>query len=843
MTIDIAMQGTRVIGGIAPRLRGAAGGTPPAPPQGVIQSFVIENTNNGGTSPGFVKTGLPFKKGDMPANCVPKVSIQGGAEITDIQFDERVSWMDGSLKFCVCRFKDTTFSASQGRTYDVEAATGTFDNAERISLATIKANSDVQVAVDNLKDATPDTTVGSGSFEAKFNDTVATRLTKVGGGKVCESWMGWIMFKDQTGGAEDAHLKAIFHIDAWNNGSNGIADYSYAVVLSQDWWEQSAKDRRTYNATLKDGATTSETYTSVDHHYHGQWATVRTDNDDQHAQRHWDGTIPTLFHKPDFDYWMEAGFIPPLETGYTSVNSAASQNTYSPFDNFFHRAAIDGTGDYPGRGIIPNQDCHLIVTTNAENARVARVNAFAGLHIGYHFRTNANRNRSSKSADAWNDFSGESSDVANTPISLSLDPMTASLYDFTSDGMPSDKHAYKGNAPDANDGGWQSPAGGTGVWTLSSNTSHAVNFCYFLYLYEGERWFLDATVDLATAASHNDVADNFGSRAYPQYYDEINRRTEFSIPATQYGGLASLRKPENSRSVGWSQVLTGSASAIVPDHDVMKEYIDLYNAHNSEWLGAGLSRYPTSQLMAGIPFHHGNQMMSAWMFAFQCEGAYHNYRVTENAHSKSYADHISKFLANLWTSNMKGLAETSRMSAQYITEDWDSAVSGTDYITDYGLELEGADVTNGSADITTKNIATFDWAVDDELWFTRVNGSGTNEVIPADIVEGNVYHVVSAVNTSGDNWTIQVSATRGGAAIVFGETSHCAVSARPAAANRSVSAATGGSQTVNVISGAAIMAYKSGSPHMTLALAQVAKSYLSTITTNVDAIISHRFQP
>jgi len=838
MTIDIAMQGTRVIGGIAPRLRGAAGGTPPAPPQGVIQSFAIENTNSGGTSPGFVKIGLPFKKGDMPANCVPKVSIQGGAEITDIQFDERVSWMDGSLKFCVCRFKDATFSASQSRTYDVEAVSGTYDNTERISLATIKANSDVQVVVDTLKDHTPDTTVGSGTFEAKFNDTVATRLTKVGGGKVCESWMGWIMFKDQTGGAEDAHLKAIFHIDAWNNGSNGITDYSYVAVLTQDWWSVAGKDRRNYNAVLKDGAATIETFSAIPHYYHSQWATVRPDNDAQHAQRYWSVNIPTLVYKPDSAYWIETGLVPPQELGFTPTNNLT--NTLSIMENMDHRYNIDDGGGYMGRGVISNSDAIAIVNPSADNNRVARVHAHVGLHIPYHYRVDTNRNRSSKASDAWNDFTGEGADKANTVMSFEMGPKLLAEYDFQSDGMPPPATGHR-NGAGAALGGWVEPLGGDGPWNVSSGASHGVNYCYFTYLLEGERYILEAQMDLCTNLTHQNNGNLGNGQPYPHFQSS---RPSLSIPTTQYLGTGDLNSGNNSRGVGLGLAIMAGAVAVVPDNDVARNFFTVYNDQHGDYLAVSLSYYPQSQKDAGVSvFNEGHGVEAPWAQALIVMGSFFNYRLTENANIKTYADHMAKFSANMWNGTQSAKSMAYRFIPTPKSQPWESVTNEfhhpkyASHIVDAGTSASSTLI--GLSSLTPDSVE-FPVTVGDSAFFMDNNNLGNqSRDIPAEITEGTEYYVVSI---SGLN--IEVSATPGGPAISFASVNNAAISfllqSQDAVAMTAPNISSADSYTM-MQKAAAVLAHHTGSPNINASHVTEAQNFTSNITVDIDSKLNWRY--
>jgi len=126
------------------------------PASSLSTTFNIENVENA-TSPTLVRIGMPFKKGDVPSGMIPKVSkTVGGTEITNIQFDQRVTWNDGSLKFCVCHFRDTDLTALEDRSYTLEAKSGSFSNTGTFSLSDIKTDSSWEVELTNVYEASGD---------------------------------------------------------------------------------------------------------------------------------------------------------------------------------------------------------------------------------------------------------------------------------------------------------------------------------------------------------------------------------------------------------------------------------------------------------------------------------------------------------------------------------------------------------------------------------------------------------------------------------------------------------------------------------------------------------------
>lgn len=811
MSIDIAMQGTRVIGGIAPRLRGGAG-NPPAPPQGVIQTFTLENTEVSSTPLRF-KGGMVFKKGDIPSGSVPKVSVQGGAEVTQIQFDRRSTWSDGSLKRCECRFVDTDLAGSASRTYEIEAKSAFYDNTERIAIATIETAALINILITNLTDVTSASTVGSGTFEAAFNDTTVVHRTKIGGGAAAEIWQVAIFVTDQTGGAADAHLKARFTVEAWNDGTDAVADYSFGVVMSMDGWDVAGKDRRTYNLSLRDNTTEIRAYNAVNHPYHCQLATPRMADDDQHGKMHWGTTTPTLLYKPDFKAWMDAGLIPPYDLNVSPIGGA-NDNTYLPGDNFDHNSFVDQGGGSLGRGIVPNCDIHTIVDTTSVHARLSRVQAFAGLHIGYHYREEG----------------------TDKPMSAIMDPLNSVDYDFTNDGLSGAKHAYnRAGEGSANSGGWKDPDGGDGVWTKADNASHAVNYCYFTALYEAEDWFYEAQIDLMTNLIHSAHGNEFDGMPYLMYYSDTYRRSQQSIPNIRWSAIGNLLNGSNVRAIGWSQAIMASTCALVGDADYRSAYLNKLNEHNASFLKASMGYFPQSQLDLGIPYY-SNSRPCPWMWYFSAMGCYHNSRCNELTDAFDYGEITAQALYNVWTSDRKGMVMDYRGGVTPKSEAWHSV--DNDFFTDHFMwQMSDATITNGSANISMSPSNLIEYSNGDTVWFLSRNSAPTLRTIPSVITEGDTYYVVNK-GASGDPYTFQVSSTPGGSPITFTENATIALTGNPSELNITKMQSPGyvayADHQANQARFLTVLAYEAGSNIITASEVTTALTFVEDISTKVN---------
>jgi hypothetical protein len=601
-------------------------------------TFVLENYATA-SSPGLARIGMPFKRGDVPSGSVPVIKRDG--TVIPCQFDERSFWMDGSLKFAVAHIRDSIFAASTSRIYDVSVAAGSYNNDGTKSLLNITSGHDFKITFNSLTEtnnANATTQVGSGSFTAKFNthSAVGTRGERHHSGAVAEGWTYWGMATDNAGGAADAHLKVIWHVDIWKNADGTIYGYEVAGEPAQDWWSTPNKRRRNYDATLMDGSTTIESYPTVAHHYRGHWITcVKTGLN--RGKRHWvGGAAPTLVYKPNKDYWVKTKLIAPYSRTF-QPNAFPETNslTYVPMQNFNQRPNIDGTGAYNGRGMNTNSDVHAFMRQTAADTACARINAHAGLHVHFHYRSNFQRTRL-----------GETADIANTnmPFRLNVGLGTAIPYDFTGDGMPAPAGAYQDyRSSDNTQGknGYTNPEGGTGVWsTQTDDSSHAVNYSGFMYMLEGERYHLEAVMDLASNTCHQGIDNFYSARPFPPMLKVAG--------VTNGGGQwDAIMINGQQRNTGFALGLLGFATAFVPQSHVASKYFKRWNRQQGRFLKHFLDFASPDILAAGVHVNSDDFITqgmehSPWMSMMSAIGIRQNANMTENGYTKLYADHVAK---------------------------------------------------------------------------------------------------------------------------------------------------------------------------------------------------------
>jgi len=775
----------------------------------LLHSFTLTNTSASSMAVTFVRQGIPFKKGDVPAGTAVQIK-RGATTIGGVQFDERSTWTDGSLKHAVMHLRDSGFAGSEARTYDVWSAPATsFDNTGTATLSDITGAHDFQVTFAPLKEtATEDgsdtdlATVGSGSFTASFNThaAVATRTEKHHTGSVCEGWCIWGMATDNTGGAADAHIKTCWYVDIWKNAAGTIYGYEVGAVVTQDWWSIAGKKRRNYNAALKDGSTTIQTYTGLRHPYHSQWLTAQTTGLAR-GKRFWvGGAQPTLNYAVDKTYWRDTKLIPPYDTTYAPLDYASHGGTnslgtatYIPLSPQCHRYNFNDVGAYEGRGMLTNGDAVAFMRQTASDTACARLSALAGLHAPFHRRSNRTRTRPGDG----------SADTANTVCSLKLDisgndgqfgtliPMPSD--NFTAQGMPTPVHAYsfwpgrEFNGTDVRDG-FVDPLGI--MWPYFSsgnNSSHRPNYSYYMYLVEGERHMLESVLDLGMAATQDGGAGYEDSFMYnlPLTYgtnlpawNEARPSGEKADPRFLTGPFCAW--PFRGEERDFNPAVLGSAIGIVPDAHVAHGFFKRWQLSLDKGMEAMLYCLPPDFLASGSPpYNHAERAstMDPWMSAMTCLGHFHAAAVTESASQLAFANHYAKQAIGLMTDQPKIISGSGSPAAWLMTsktEVWHS--TGNLYFPPgknaaMNINLYASDFVPGQAGQLFRAGSGMN-AGDKIYWMSRDFGNNhqntdTPATAPGGITSGQPLYIKSKSGVSGIDAILVCSLTPGGPDFVW----------------------------------------------------------------------------
>lgn len=758
-TIRVNSSGSPIIGS------GGGGGPSyvPVTASATIQTFTLTNTSATTASPVLTKVPLFFAKTAVTSAQVPQVTAQSGGGTITVQFDEVRTWSDGSWKSCVMCIRDTnTIAASGSRLYDVAAVTGSRNNSGVFTLTGGSANTDVAADSDWKGDMSAhsqptQTDTANHSFSLNTAAGTATRVTKIRSGPVCD---GWVV--KQTLVAND-EIIATYYVDAFNDGSNTTnGNIACAMKLGLLFWDQASKDRHDYTLTFKEGVTTKDTYSTLQHHYHSEWITVRLANDPESGRMHWqdESKMPTLMHIPDFNYLMQHLFLPPLKlSAKASVTvTPAGSSTYTPCSNQGHRANIDGTGGYIGRGVIDGFTAHYIYKQTSAALRLARVQALTGLHLPWQYVSKNNRNRSSIASDAYNNFSGETADVSFTPISLILDPLAD--YDFQAEGMPAPTHGYNGSAASAtHKAGWVGPSGGTGSWSnYATGASHAPQIAHAMYLIEGERYLLDAAIQDWTGCIHKTHGNQYRGRGQAMFTDGgAWRGVNWPITIQQRGGSYFGDEKTNYRDFGIMTAKAAYAAGLVPDNDVSKPYLVALAQQDANTMGNLMTALPTAARDLGVVVE-AVRAERPWMRAMQAQGFRAFGTLLENTVYQDAASVTEKWGANVVTYGSKYMLN-AYAGAHHLKGYDNFNTTDNPYVTPANIitEVISCSVDAGTNVVTVNHPKGCAWSADDRVVFVDYTDSTIGVSLPGGYTQGDLLYVISP---SGN--TFKVSTTSGG---------------------------------------------------------------------------------
>jgi hypothetical protein len=584
------------------------------------------------------------------------------------------------------------------------------------------------------------------------------------------------------------------------------------------------KEKMCYDAQFRNGTTVLDQYLGVEHPYQSMWCTVRLADDDFHATRHWVGAArPMLHYKPDRAYWIETGLVPPIDT--TVAYTMNYVDDYMPCSSHSHRAGIDDAGGFMGRGIMPDSDCKAFAIQSAAYVRQARVNAFAGLHIPFHFTTNKLRQRpgdaTADEANTINPQIMQDERGAATPASYS---------DFTADGMPVSAFANAtgtGAAPYKD--GWVSigfeafygsisgttltvdpvyvpftslavgndisgwggcvkgtrvtavlsssqytvsisqavPAGtlmavngarggnsnwgSSGIYNGSGESSHAVSYSHYMALYDGERYFYNATISIA-------------HRSIMCYYGEVHLKLQFTgwYPGspnpshsnrwTAIGGVAYY----GTRPFAW-HVLMLSTLSIVANDDVRAGYLNRVLEHDGDWVSQSYDYLPASSIGDMTAWVNYS---APWEHSAAIQTCMTMYNRTKNPAYLKPALEFAKRINHFVATNKIGLAQAYRAFARPKPgTQWNA--TDNDWHSDGFFFEEVAVSLNATTNVFTTSGAVHTVTNGDLVMPTNLSNASVISW-PVGLVLGQRYYTVNSTSS-----TFQLSETLGGTPIDF----------------------------------------------------------------------------
>lgn len=727
-----------------------------------IASFTLTDTSGVGST-GFFRQGAAFPKGFVPAGRILQATV-GGQQIR-LATMQKNTWSDGSLRSCIL-------------VGDAGSVSGTVTVRIRHTVGSQAASGlDIWTYITNQPDLFVEVTSHSGSSSGalpnrtySLKDAILTTSRRwiQEDNPVCVRTFAW------GAPSGEKHLMCLHYCDFWLSSGGTVVAVEYTPVLSQHWWIDDpfadgaqTKEARSYAAAIKSGLGTLETRTISGHAYYTQWASLRPDSDDQHAKRHWlnkGSAMPRLLVQIS-DSWlrrmMKAGYLPPIKQGLSGLTNPNSA-TYTPLGTNNHRAAINGTGAYEGRGMVTNPDAHLLASQTAANWRVARVSAQASLSVFHHIKDH-------RTLGANSPFEADGISLGAIPQLINRQPDGSTGGSYSYDGLATPTTAFEGSSAALDD---VAPVGGTGSFSSWDRAHHTV-YGYLIAFLEGERYLYDAVMDqyhtshmlgstTGTGSELNNpnlqwASSPAGSRG------QIQGVPIESVTANKWG-QCMVAPSEQERSPAWQALSWGHAYALAPDDDRHKPYLLALAKNYDNYLTASVAYFPAGQADIGWWWWRNPPALNGWMNALSALMFSRAALLVEDIYPgwSEFINRQAKGAARAWSACPYWLA----YDVQTINSDNTTAVA-------FYPSNEFWVIHDGDLSATTDRFTWTDSAASnrpkpvdgDKIRFQ--SNSSLPPAPPAEVSVGTDYYVVNLTVVSSTSVTFQLATTPGGAAINF----------------------------------------------------------------------------
>ncbi|MGI9491793.1 MAG: hypothetical protein ACR2QF_05255, partial [Geminicoccaceae bacterium] len=717
--------------------------------ESVLHRLTLEDTSDVGSS-GFFRVGLAFEKGDIPAGSLPIARLSDGTPVRTAIMETN-SWSDGSLRKATL-VGEVLGGISGSATIEVLAEIGTQGTSGIDAFAYLTNNTDFKIQVINHSGS-----VSGGlpnlSYVLNINLLTASRREIQADTPVCVRVFAWGHPNIEK------HLMCLHYIDLWLDQIGSVVGVEWTPVMSQHWWVDdpfgngaSPKEERSYDAVLVNGSTELEGYAGLYHAYYCQWAGLRTANDDQHARRHWidqGAAMPTLrlaYSLESKRRLMRAGYLPPLDQS-TTYTIDHGQN-YEALGLNNHRAGINGTGGYEGRGVLTNMDSIAITEQSTSRWRAARVSAQASLSVFHHIKDHRLAVGGAFNGDASLGMFPQKIDRlgAQTYPGLASETIAVSGNNAELDEIPPSDAV---NAPTRN-----------GAFTSWDDAHHTV-YGFMMAFVEGERYLADAVLDQLSYLNMANSFDGFISNPAAIWAVDAPRNSLQSVPNTPQYGFTHLRHRQE-RSFGWSQYSWDHAYALMADGDRHKPFLLNLQQTTSDLLDDSVAFFPASQLDVGTYWMRNPPIVSSFMNSMSSMLFQRSNILTENA----FSGHVvfNNLLARYLRDTLVHNPYASRLQNHLVATDAENSTTYIERNERWCGFFTSADNSSGLG--TTFVVGTFGFptgvypAENDE---TIVSNVGPIAPIPPELSAGTKYYLVNvSIEEAFDRGTFQISATPGG---------------------------------------------------------------------------------
>ncbi len=499
--------------------------------KGTLHSFTLHNTSGTTATQTIARLGLAFLKGDVPAGKRIVVRQRGGPQIAFAAAAATNTWADGSLRSTadggLVMIDGVELPAGDSRTYEVFVKDGAIATSGFDPFAWLAAHgNDLTVAV----------TARTGSATGPRPDllfSLKTAIATTTRREILSDTRRFVRIKAWQKVPQEEHLICEYHLDFWLDGTGQPWGLEFAPVLTQHWWvadpfgTTQTKERQTYDAVVKYGTTVLDTRTRLDHAYYCRWASLRPQDDAQHARKHWIGlglsqmpTVRVQYDDSSLKRMMKAGYIPPLRLGVNyTMPTRLSNDLHAPRAQRPPRLH-PSSGGYVGRGIgaIPTPSWSVAAGPGHASDGGGRLAQLARHGAGRACRSTSTF-AITAAASGVNGGTDAPTGLIPLPFGRRLcrarraTPASASPVIYTR-GATQDTHGFTVLIQDA-------PTGGTGAMS-GYDDAHAHNYCGPMAFLEGEAYLGDAAVSQFNGQSFCSYWNIYGHDA-PLLYASSSR--------------------------------------------------------------------------------------------------------------------------------------------------------------------------------------------------------------------------------------------------------------------------------------------------------------------------------
>jgi hypothetical protein len=366
-------------------------------------------------------------------------------------------------------------------------------------------------------------------------------------------------------------------------------------------------------------------------------------------------------------------------------------------------------------------------------------------------------------------------DIADTAVSniiwdarSTATPLSYS--DFTADGLPTPVHAYSdGRTNPIYQDSYVQPTGGTvsgsTIWKNTENNTHAANYCYFGYLYSGERYFWEATLDHTVDTYQGLIGAPTGVMGTLNWWWGFTNTALYpGATNTQWAPTPLHTTPlSNIRGLAWPINLLASM-VVTPDNDEHINYLKRIVLVNGQWLKATVDLIPSG--IPGTWSPMGPYTEPPWQDAFAIICASTMYLRILDTNWMPIVEYLTQTPMMYYNNNIL----SNSMAYQLVTrvdqsKNWDPVTNP--YYSEGPYPMQDAVPLNASTDRITFSSTVqgplfgLNPTNGDVIYFNTVHANGFTAVVPPEVTIGTKYYVA---NVSG--LTFQVSRTPDGSDIV-----------------------------------------------------------------------------